>query len=155
MSDEQQTKTKQPVTWLEHFHWQGRPPKPYPGSDHPHGYHVVIGQLIPDPGGELRRADTPPLTPEQTEARGYDLKAIIGEFNTQLLAEHEELKAKHAEHLIAHGAEIGKLTQERDRAQHMSKREDNVQALVSRLRAENARLANELARRRSASPKKL
>jgi hypothetical protein len=152
MSDDKPT---QAVTWLENFHWQGRPPKPYPGSEHPRGYHVVVGQLIPDPAGELRRADTGPLTPEQAQARGYDLKAIFGGINTQLMAEHNALKEKHEQHLIDHNTEVGKLTHERDQARHMAKREDNAAAAMTNLRAENQRLSNELARARSASSKKL
>ncbi|SFV05960.1 hypothetical protein SAMN02799631_04327 [Methylobacterium sp. 174MFSha1.1] len=69
--------------YLYEFLYRGRPE----GDSEPPAWHVVIGQMVQLPGAAAPQfVSSGPLTPEQAEAAGHSLSAVLDGINAAALA---------------------------------------------------------------------
>ncbi len=73
----------QTETWVEEFLVRRRPS----WSDQPSEYHVVIGTSVTTASGRRTVSTTPPMTPAEAAAEGYDLATLIEGINAGALVE--------------------------------------------------------------------
>lgn len=69
------------------FLYRGRDPS----SGEPNAWHVILADTITGPDGRSQYIEGQPLTPDQATALGWDLTAITGDINTQLMTERDAL----------------------------------------------------------------
>lgn len=79
-------------TWIEEWHFQGRPPSG-PDSDKSPRYHVRIGRQAADPfnADQLVRQTSDPILSPQLSAMGYSPAGLIELFNLDALNRISEL----------------------------------------------------------------
>jgi hypothetical protein len=67
---------------------------PQPHNDGKGAWHVVLGNDVDDGFGHKRTLLSTPMNPTQAAAAGFDLKTILADINTEVMVQHDKLKAR-------------------------------------------------------------
>lgn len=76
------------MAYVYEFLYRGRP-------NGESAYHVVLADVVNTLGRD-QHVESNALTPEQAEARGFPLKAVLAEINTVVMAERDQALADKA-----------------------------------------------------------